>query len=59
MSTAQTNFDYFAAGLVRKPIDPARLEAAKRWYTSFAGRHAVVMDDRELIQIYEDLRCNC
>jgi len=56
--TAQTNFDQFATGLVCKPIDPAVLEAAKRWYKSFAGRHAVPMEDRELIAIYQDLHCN-
>lgn len=50
-----SNIEQFANSLVRKPIDPVRLEVAKRWYNMFAGKHAVPMDDRELVQIYDEL----
>ena len=52
---AQSNFDQFAATIVRKQIDPERLRIAKDWYRQFAGSHAVSMDDRDIIEIYNGL----
>jgi hypothetical protein len=36
-------------------MDPDTIRAARCWYTEFAGRHAVTMNDRELVEIYQDL----
>lgn len=51
----QTNFEHFATSIVRKQIDPERLRIAKEWYRRFAGKHAVNMDDRDIIDIYDNL----
>ncbi|MCK4824849.1 hypothetical protein KA005_54360 [bacterium] len=57
MQVTPKNFDIFAKGLVPlKPrIDPAALQTAKEWYKTFAGAHAVKMEDADLIEIYADL----
>jgi hypothetical protein len=52
-----TMFETFAQGLVpTKPnADPGTIRHAREWYRQFAGRHAVKMDDQELVTIYQDL----
>lgn len=57
MSVVENNFDVFAKGLVTatKQIDPNTLRIAKGWYKQFAGPHAVMMNDRDLVEIYEGL----
>jgi len=52
-----TNFEAFARGLVlsQKQVDPATLSLAKNWYSTFAGAHAVTMNDLDLVEIYQDL----
>jgi hypothetical protein len=50
-------FITFAKGLIpfKPTIDPDTIRAARVWYDQFAGRHAVTMNDRELVEIYQDL----
>lgn len=48
-------FDEFAAELVREQVNPETLAQAKEWYKAFTGSHAVKMEDRELIEIYQTL----
>ena len=61
MSYAQKNkFDDFAQSLSQSllpstRIDPVTLSMAKEWYNQFAGKHAVKMDDKDLVAIYNDL----
>lgn len=56
MSANYTKFNEFTQGLVpKKRIDPETLRQAKEWYDQFAGRHAVSMEDIELIEIYTEL----
>lgn len=55
MNTANTQFNSFAQDLVRKQINPETLRLAKAWYKQFAGTHAVKMEDRDLVEIYQDL----
>jgi hypothetical protein len=52
-----TIFETFAQGLIpsKASIDPETVKHAREWYRQFAGHHAVVMDDRELVNIYQDL----
>jgi hypothetical protein len=52
-----TMFETFAQGLLTPTtrLDPSTIRHAREWYTEFAGRHAVKMDDRELVTIYQDL----
>lgn len=57
MQAPLTKFDTFAKGLVPQQvrIDPNALKVAQEWYKTFAGIHAVKMDDKDLIEIYTDL----
>jgi hypothetical protein len=50
-------FITYAKGLIpfKPTMDPDTIRAARCWYTEFAGRHAVTMNDRELVEIYQDL----
>jgi hypothetical protein len=53
----ETTFETFAKGLIPLKLlpDPVTLRLARIWYTQFAGTHAVTMDDRELVEIYQKL----
>jgi hypothetical protein len=55
--SADTTFETFAKGLIpsQKRVDPETLRKAKEWYKDFAGPHAVTMNDRDLVEIYQDL----
>jgi hypothetical protein len=55
--SADTTFETFAKGLIpsQKRVDPETLRKAKEWYKMFAGPHAVTMNDRDLVEIYQDL----
>lgn len=50
-------FNIYAQGLIpsQKRIDPVTLTKAQAWYKLFAGPHAVIMADRDLVEIYEEL----
>ena len=57
MELTDKNLTSFTNGLVKnKPIDPNTLRLARCWYKNFAGSHAVTMNDRELIEIYQELQ---
>ena len=41
----------------KQPINPRTIELAKEWYNNFAGKHAVSIDDKELVDMYMELNC--
>jgi len=55
--SAETTFETFAKGLIpsQKRIDPETLRKAQDWYKGFAGAHATPMNDRDLVEIYQEL----
>jgi hypothetical protein len=54
---ADHTFTTFAKGLIptKESVNPETLRKARDWYTQFAGNHAVNMEDRDLVEIYQDL----
>lgn len=57
MSATEKTFESFAKGLIpsKERVDPETLRKAQEWYKTFAGPHAVTMDERDLVEIYIDL----
>lgn len=57
MSNTDQAFEIFARGLVppAPQVDPEAVRQAREWYKQFTGTHAVIMDDRDLVQIYFEL----
>lgn len=55
--SADKTFESFAQGLIpsQKRLDPETLRKARAWYDKFAGAHAVKMNDRDLVEIFEGL----
>lgn len=55
MANTQEIFNKFAKDIVQRKTDPARLCKAREWYREFAGDHAVIMSDQDLLEIYAEL----
>ena len=57
MNATEKTFETFAQGLIpsQKRPDPEALRKAREWYKAFTGPHAVTMNDRDLVDLYEDL----
>lgn len=55
--SADTTFETFARGLVpsKERVDPDTLRKAQNWYKEFVGQHAVMMEDRDLVDMYNTL----